>query len=54
MTIILIILLALLVIYLYYRNQNTNAPKPPETKPWKEDLDHLQEQINELKPKDHD
>ncbi|RHZ36665.1 hypothetical protein [endosymbiont GvMRE of Glomus versiforme] len=47
MTIILIILLILLVIYLYYRN--TNAPKPPETKPWKEDLDALQEQINELK-----
>ncbi|RHZ36489.1 hypothetical protein [endosymbiont GvMRE of Glomus versiforme] len=47
MTIILIILLALLVIYLYYRN--TNAP---ETKPWKKDLYHLQEQINELKNHD--
>jgi hypothetical protein len=53
MTIILLILLALLVIYFYYRN--TNAPKPPETKPWQADLDHLQKQINELKnAKDHD
>lgn len=61
MTILLIILLLLVVVYLYYQNQQlkTNPPdspdEQPENQPWKEAINHLQSQINELKDeKKHD
>jgi hypothetical protein len=54
-------MLILLVAYLYYQNQQLKTnfrPSSPdstaENTPWKEEIAHLQSQIDELKEKNND